>query len=555
MKKIFLIVAFVPFLLSIDLYGQSTCLACELVMAKRGTELKAEMNKANKQNKSVLDDALDAVDFTDINSIIEEANTGHKDKNLDLFTDKVWELETKAKNFPKSFNEKYKDQTDLRILAGFTWLDYSVFEAYVYTGFMLKGKKVYYNIRTGLPMILNYRKDTVGRDSVDYQIFKSYEALALHTSSDLQELCKGHHERFIMDDMVQKWDRKFLKENGKRVHYITIEVKKIEVEEVEEVEPTKNEITSVVHKEYYDNGKLKASGQHDKDKIKTGIWKFYYKNGKLKKTGQYDAQGKATGEWKYYNENGKIWLVGKYIDAKKTGKWRSYHENGQLKSEEVYHEGKLLKKYHIVIENDTENTFTTVVHYKEKSTGKWTTKKESLVPGEKITGLITDNRLFYYWAQGKIERENHFRQMVTGDKELYYKGKYKYLAKKVSFLNANYGDKLLVKLSDREFHDLVFFNDVSVTNKSRYRMKVVVAYKRYPEDRAYTYSTKYVDPWNKKRICDVMNSRVYYIHVSYPKRKTTPAGNYKIRINAKDLLFSKEKFSDEHIGVHHTITY
>ena len=68
------------------------------------------------------------------------------------------------------------------------------------------------------------------------------------------------------------------------------------------------------HKEYYENGKLKAEGSYI-NKTPDGYWKFYYENGVLSSEGKYDKKGmrdNKTGIWKTYYESGKIKSVTDY---------------------------------------------------------------------------------------------------------------------------------------------------------------------------------------------------------------------------------------------------
>lgn len=230
MKKRILVFAFIIFVVNSGFYSQSSCNVCKISMSLRAAELKEKMHEANTTNQSILDDAISSVDFKSVEAFIEIANKANENKNEDAFSDAIWALSQKAKEFMKPFNEAYKGLTDLRILTGFTWIDNTVFNAYVYTGYILEGKKVYLNLRTNLPMIILVTTDSIGRVSINYQVFSSYKALALHTSSELRSICKGHYHKATMDDLVQKWSRKAKKEDGKTIHYHKITVEESESE-------------------------------------------------------------------------------------------------------------------------------------------------------------------------------------------------------------------------------------------------------------------------------------------------------------------------------------
>ena len=64
-----------------------------------------------------------------------------------------------------------------------------------------------------------------------------------------------------------------------------------------------NDLIQGDYKEYYQNGKLKATLKIE-DNIQNGDAEFYYDSGNIKAQGQY-ADGITDGKWKYFNESGQ----------------------------------------------------------------------------------------------------------------------------------------------------------------------------------------------------------------------------------------------------------
>lgn len=87
-------------------------------------------------------------------------------------------------------------------------------------------------------------------------------------------------------------------------------------------------LSAQIKNEYYENGKIKATGNLKKD-LKDGKWEEYYENGKIKTIGNY-INGEKNGSWKLYFENGKLAAAGDYQTTKfpKDGTWKFYSKEG-----------------------------------------------------------------------------------------------------------------------------------------------------------------------------------------------------------------------------------
>jgi antitoxin component YwqK of YwqJK toxin-antitoxin module len=107
-----------------------------------------------------------------------------------------------------------------------------------------------------------------------------------------------------------------------------------------------------VHKEYYENGKLKEKGLI-KNGLQIGIWKSYYQNGKLKSIGKYKLSNwkinniiRKDSLWKFYFDNGQISSTRFYHDGLPYGIANFYYKDGKIRSvEENYKYTKAWNKY------------------------------------------------------------------------------------------------------------------------------------------------------------------------------------------------------------------
>lgn len=95
---------------------------------------------------------------------------------------------------------------------------------------------------------------------------------------------------------------------------------------------------------YYPSGQLQTkyndttiSGQKYK------YFKEYFESGKLKATGFYLNGEQPFGTWTNFYENGKIESIANYTNGKLDGNYTYFHDNGQLWTERIYKDGDLLE--------------------------------------------------------------------------------------------------------------------------------------------------------------------------------------------------------------------
>lgn len=171
------------------------------------------------------------------------------------------------------------------------------------------------------------------------------------------------------------------------------------------------------HKEYYDNGKLKESGQYDANGKGYGTWKFYTKNGELECIRNY-LNGRTNGEVKYYYSNGKVERISHYSNAVETGTWKRFDRNGQLKEVESYTDGELdgerkeynngqLKEVENYIDGELDGEYKRYENGVLESSGRY---RNGLKEGEwKL--YYTENDVDYDGElKGKLYREYNFAQ-------------------------------------------------------------------------------------------------------------------------------------------------
>ncbi len=93
---------------------------------------------------------------------------------------------------------------------------------------------------------------------------------------------------------------------------------------------------------YYENGKISEQG-HFKNNVKVGYWYAYDKTGRLKSEGHFD-KGNKVNWWLFYDENQKVDHKCQLKDGIKNGYCLKYR-NEELKSAEKYKNGKKIKEW------------------------------------------------------------------------------------------------------------------------------------------------------------------------------------------------------------------
>jgi antitoxin component YwqK of YwqJK toxin-antitoxin module len=88
--------------------------------------------------------------------------------------------------------------------------------------------------------------------------------------------------------------------------------------------------------------KTYANGQKTYD-FKDNVLTVYFKNGNVKATGKH-IDGMMEGEWMFYREDGSLWQIGNLKSNEKHGRWVRYDKNNEIEYDELFDNGKKLKK-------------------------------------------------------------------------------------------------------------------------------------------------------------------------------------------------------------------
>ncbi len=162
-----------------------------------------------------------------------------------------------------------------------------------------------------------------------------------------------------------------------------------------------------VWKKFYDNGKIRYSGEFKNGK-EVGVFKFYTVTSSSQPT-IVKTFIENTASVKFYNELGSLKSKGEMIGKNRVGKWIYYFTNGKLFSEEEYKEGKLdgiLKNYY-----PNGRVTQELVYIAGKLHG--------------ISKMFTDSGVLIeevFYVKGKLEGEAKYYDLKGGIKE---KGMYK----------------------------------------------------------------------------------------------------------------------------------
>jgi antitoxin component YwqK of YwqJK toxin-antitoxin module len=170
------------------------------------------------------------------------------------------------------------------------------------------------------------------------------------------------------------------------------------------------------YKEFYNSGKLKASGTKVKDKNQ-GAWEYYYENGAVQGRGGY-VNGVREGLWEFYHPNGQISARGTYKNGLSEGEWAYYDDLGTLTSQGTEKAGRKDGYWHLFYD---DGSIKGRGIFKD---GEGFYKEYYENGALKISGLVkngvNEGKWLYYYEDGILEGESWF---INGTGE--YKGYYK----------------------------------------------------------------------------------------------------------------------------------
>jgi antitoxin component YwqK of YwqJK toxin-antitoxin module len=94
---------------------------------------------------------------------------------------------------------------------------------------------------------------------------------------------------------------------------------------------------------YYESGSLHATGYY-KNKVKDSLW-IYFSPRKTKLSREYYKDGKKEGKWYVFYDSGPVYEITHYKNDIKHGKFIQYFLNGKVKVEYNYQNGLIVGEY------------------------------------------------------------------------------------------------------------------------------------------------------------------------------------------------------------------
>jgi len=171
-------------------------------------------------------------------------------------------------------------------------------------------------------------------------------------------------------------------------------------------------------KEYYLNGDLKAEGNYENG-IKVGDWNYFFNDGKKFEFGKYDKKGRQTGKWLWYFEDGKIRRESNFLQGLEDGDFIEYNDSGTVITNGQYVDGlkqgtwvyqlgnyKSIGKY----SDDMQDSIWTE-YYRDNGKVRYTGKYSQDRP---------DGKHVWYYSDGKKEVEGEYNLGLQEDKWKYY---------------------------------------------------------------------------------------------------------------------------------------
>lgn len=109
------------------------------------------------------------------------------------------------------------------------------------------------------------------------------------------------------------------------------------------------------YKEFYENGNIKLKIEINENKIRSGKFFEYYEDGKIKATGKY-INGEVEDSTFLYYQNGKLLEKGFWQNGYKKGWFITYRENGQIMKKEEFlkHNNQNLKNQNIFYDENNQ---------------------------------------------------------------------------------------------------------------------------------------------------------------------------------------------------------
>jgi len=157
-------------------------------------------------------------------------------------------------------------------------------------------------------------------------------------------------------------------------------------------------------KEYFPDGKLKATGRYTKDN-KNGLWKFYFNSGQLEQVGAY-KNGSPDSTWRWYFSNGKLMREEFFYNGLSDGLMTEYNFGGKVITQGDYIEGKREGKwFYDAGDNRDEGEY-----IEGMRNGMWqATYPDGMISFKgKFVDDLPNGKHSWYWDNGKIKMEGTY---------------------------------------------------------------------------------------------------------------------------------------------------
>ncbi len=157
-------------------------------------------------------------------------------------------------------------------------------------------------------------------------------------------------------------------------------------------------------KEYYPDGKLKATGAYNKDEH-NGLWKFYYPSGRLEQVGKY-KNGVPDSTWRWFYSNGKLLRDENFYKGLSDGLMTEYSIDGKVRAQGEYIEGKR-EDHWFFIEGDSKEEGNYVEGLRNGLWKSYYDDGQISFQGKFVDGL-PNGKHTWYWENGKTKQEGNY---------------------------------------------------------------------------------------------------------------------------------------------------
>ena len=158
-------------------------------------------------------------------------------------------------------------------------------------------------------------------------------------------------------------------------------------------------------KYFFQSGKVKSEGEYKNDR-RIGDWVFYYENGTKEQSGSYDKRGQEMGLWTWYHDNGNSLREEEFTNGVENGKMVEYSRSGDIVSKGNYVEGVREGPWYFSVGDEIqEGDFKAGL-----KDGIWKTyyPDKTLMSEGRYVDDEENGKFKYYYPNGKIKIEAEY---------------------------------------------------------------------------------------------------------------------------------------------------